>query len=164
MSTMVKRATGSPANTDELIEHVEESLRRDISIAQQIIADAQERLQKLAEIRNQPANTPTNFRYAGKDVIVAVEQYLKATDRPWPREHLVKEVLDGGVFAGKGENAKGKPPKQVEKSLDYHLRTLAEKQQVYGKRMKAAHARLKQQNDLIGLTDWPDSKFQMSGT
>ena len=171
MSTMPKNAPPKQipplVSAPELLEQVEASLRSEINLAQQIIQSAEERLRKIAELRggipSQERPTTGLFRYLNMTFIQAICLYLERTQRPWTREHLIEEVIDGGVYTGKGERAKGDAVVQANKSLNYFLMSREQKQETYGKRghIKAVDPKLRQVRELIGLAQWPDEKFQV---
>src|ERR1051325_3860089 len=95
-------------------------------------------------------------RYAGMDLIEAILLYLDQTQVPHTREELIREMLDGSAYRGKGT----RPAVQIGKSLDYWLAGRNQKRKIYGKkRLLLVEPKLRQVGDLIGRADWPDEKF-----
>jgi hypothetical protein len=95
-------------------------------------------------------------RYAGMDLIEAILLYLDQTQIPHTREELIREMLDGSAYRGKGT----RPAVQVAKSLDYWLAGRNQKRKIYGKkRLLLVEPKLRRVGDLIGRADWPDEKF-----
>ena len=95
-------------------------------------------------------------RYAGMDLIEAILLYLDQTQVPHTREELIREMLDGSAYRGKGT----RPAVQIGKSLDYWLAGRKQKRKIYGKkRLLLVEPKLRRVGDLIGRADWPDEKF-----
>jgi len=90
------------------------------------------------------------------DLIEAILLYLDQTQVPHTREELIREMLDGSAYRGKGT----RPAVQVGKSLDYWLAGRKQKRKIYGqKRLLLVEPKLRQVGDLIGRAEWPDEKF-----
>jgi len=144
-----------------------QTLTSALAETQRALSAAEDFLDKIQRLRTGgatgiPVMRPTSgpYRYANMTIIDAIILYLKKTERPWTRDHLIHEVLEGGVYAGRGETARGTPQGQAKKSLDYFLLNRTEKQKIYGKRIKAADPKLRQVGELIGLAEWPAEKFK----
>jgi hypothetical protein len=104
--------------------------------------------------QERPTSGPS--RYAGMDLIEAILLYLDQTQVPHTREELIREMLDGSAYRGKGT----RPGVQVGKSLDYWLAGRNQKRKIYGKkRLLLVEPKLRQVGDLIGRAEWPDEKF-----
>jgi len=110
-----------------------------------------------APANQRPTSGPT--RYAGMSLIEAILLYLEQTQVPHTREELVREMLDGSAYRGKGT----RPAVQIGKSLDYWLAGRNQKRKIYGKRrLLLVEPKLRQVGDLIGRAEWPDEKFKTS--
>jgi len=110
-----------------------------------------------APANQRPTSGPT--RYAGMSLIEAILLYLEQTQVPHTREELVREMLDGSAYRGKGT----RPAVQIGKSLDYWLAGRNQKRKIYGKRrLLLVEPKLRQVGDLIGRAEWPDEKFSVS--
>jgi len=95
-------------------------------------------------------------RYAGMDLIEAILLYLDQTQVPHTREELIREMLDGSAYRGKGT----RPAVQIGKSLDYWLAGRKQKRKIYGKkRLLLVEPKLRRVGDLIGRAEWPNEKF-----
>lgn len=107
-----------------------------------------------APAHERPTRGPS--RYAGMDLIEAILLYLDQTEVPHTREVLIREMLDGSAYRGKGT----RPAVQVGKSLDYWLAGRNQKRKIYGKkRLLLVEPKLRQVGELIGRAEWPDEKF-----
>lgn len=107
-----------------------------------------------APAHERPRSGPS--RYAGMDLIEAILLYLDQTQAPHTREELIREMLDGSAYRGKGT----RPAVQVGKSLDYWLAGRKQKRKLYGKkRLLLVEPKLRQVGDLIGRAEWPDERF-----
>jgi hypothetical protein len=107
-----------------------------------------------APSNERPRSGPS--RYAGMDLIEAILLYLEQTDVPHTRQDLIREMLDGSAYRGKGT----RPAVQVGKSLDYWLAGRKQKRKIYGKkRLLLVEPKLRKVGDLIGRAEWPDEKF-----
>lgn len=101
-----------------------------------------------------PTSGPS--RYAGMDLIEAILLYLDRTQVPQTREALIREMLDGSAYRGKGT----RPAVQVGKSLDYWLAGRNQKREIYGKkRLLLVEPKLRLVGNLIGRAEWLDEKF-----
>lgn len=128
-----------------LLQHWEEML----SNIQRVIAFG-----GTAPEHERPRSGPS--RYAGMDLIEAILLYLDQTQVPHTREELIREMLDGSAYRGKGT----RPAVQIGKSLDYWLAGRKQKRKIYGKkRLLLVEPKLRRVGDLIGRADWPDEKF-----
>lgn len=124
------------------------------------------------------------LRYASlgesADIIDAIVLYL---DHAGPRTALeiVEEIVGGGFFARRSLGRRRDPTRpggpgsaetQVMKSIEFHLRTIEEKQRLYwkrGKNVKIQPPKLRKMTlaggegadtrELIGRYGWPDEKF-----
>lgn len=84
-------------------------------------------------------------RYAGYRVAIeAIVAALRIHERAMTTEELQHEIVSGGWL-----NEDGRARLNVKDSIDYHVRR-------QGKSRKIIRA----VDDLIGLYDWPDEKFQ----
>lgn len=107
-----------------------------------------------APSNQRPTSGP--LRYAGMDLIQAILLYLDHAQVAHTREELIREMLDGSAYRGKGT----RPRVQVAKSLDYWLAGRKQKRRMYGTRqLLLVEPKLRQVGDLIGRADWPDDKF-----
>jgi len=107
-----------------------------------------------APTARRPTSGPS--RYAGMDLIEAILLYLEETKVPHTREELIREMLDGSAYRGKGT----RPAVQVGKSLDYWLAGRNQKRKIYGKkRLLLVEPKLRQIGGLIGRAEWPEEKF-----
>lgn len=107
-----------------------------------------------APSHERPRSGPS--RYAGMDLIEAILLYLDQTDVPHTRQDLIREMLDGSAYRGKGT----RPAVQVGKSLDYWLAGRKQKRKIYGKkRLLLVEPKLRKVGDLIGRAEWSDEKF-----
>jgi hypothetical protein len=169
VSTMAKRAPEQPqpaSGVADLIQQAERTLETEILQAEQFLSSARERLRRLAEIRTatgtaisaRPHSGP--FRYANMKANEAMLLYLDRVNHAVPREELIAEVLDGGVYTGKGVNAKGEAEAQINKSITIFLMSEKTKKGIIEKNIKRHPPKLRELNGLVGRVEWPDDKFK----
>ena len=157
--------TPEPDSADKLLKDVAQQLRDDIGRAEELIYVLKDKLRKVENIISRGTADPKRptvgpFRYANMTFIEAALAYLDRTERPWKREELIAEIVDGGVYAGRGKG--GDATVQANKSLEYFLMRREKKQEKYGKRIEDADPKLRQVGELIGKADWRDEKFNIS--
>lgn len=124
------------------------------------------------------------FRYAAlgqtRDVIDVILMYLDQTGKAHTARELAEEIVSGGFYERRGLGRKKNPAgpggpgsaeTQVLKSIDYHCRTIEEKQRLYkGQRVKIQPPKLRKllvpgthpndSRELVGRAEWPDEKFR----
>jgi hypothetical protein len=166
MSTMRKPADNLPQQktVDTALRETERLVREQRDKAAALLQSWEEMLANIQRViafggaaaptNRRPASGPT--RYAGMGLIDAILLYLDQTQVPHTREEMIREMLDGSAYRGKGT----RPAVQVGKSLDYWLSGRNQKREIYGKRrLLLVEPKLRKVGDLIGRAEWPDEKF-----
>lgn len=166
MSTMEHKPSGD--NISDAIESLSRERDRLLAAAEKIDA-------AIATLRGDGGSTARQstkpLRYTGKDWIPAAKIYLAKIQHPVTKDELVKEVVEGGA----GFFVQN-PKKEANKAINRAVVTPEQKRMKYEElkkrgitpksplSIKAASLKKVGDIDLIGLPEWPDSKFQTSGT
>lgn len=162
MSTMPKNPHSDARS------HLEDLIRLaadEVALLRQMLEDAETFLAKLQTLQSagtgsvsvmRPSSGP--FRYANMKVRDAILQFIETSGLPHTRQEIIKEVLEGGVMAGK--QPRGGIEASIDFSLDFFLMPPAEKRKKTSRHVKDLKPKLRQVGELIGLAEWPDEKFR----